>query len=302
MASMTGGQCGISTASVKGDGPICGEHTAALPCAAQAYSGAMDTADGAEATRALYERIQRRLSKLELAPRRAEELADATDAIRNIGKAVKKGLFYSPRTVTLDAIAMVLKTTPEWLLHEKGPEDIEDALLAKAALRLAGDPSRMPTPDESATPSGPTIREIDLHAGMGAGGVPAGQMVQIINSSTYAADAVRGHWVFPPYALAALGIDPNHADIVRGIGDSMEPDIRSGDWCVVDRRHRVPSPDGIYALWDGFSVVFKSLQLIPNSDPVAVRIMSKNSAYASYDRTLEEVAVIGRVVSVVRAL
>jgi phage repressor protein C with HTH and peptisase S24 domain len=248
----------------------------------------------------LLSRIDRRLLALGLSERAASLKArNKPDIIRNIRRAVEKSEPYDPRSGTIEALAPVLRTTTEWLVHGTGPEEISGAEAARGVLQIA---ERRARKAARGAADAHAIREIEIHAGMGGGGVPAREMAQIVGRESYAADAVRGYWVFPDHALRALGLDPSFADIVPGVGDSMEPDIRSGDWCVIDRRHRVPSPDGIYALWDGFSVVFKSLQLIPNSDPVSVRIISKNTAYESYERALEEVAVIGRVVSLVRAL
>lgn len=254
----------------------------------------MDAAD-------LLKRIDQRLAALGLTERAASlQAKKGPDTIRNIRRAVKKGEPYDPRAGTIEALAPVLRTTAEWLIHGTGPEQIGNGEAARNVLRLAE--KKAAKPAGKAQAGGRAIREIDIHAGMGGGGVPAQQMAQLVGGESYGADAVRDYWVFPEHALRSLGLDPSFADIVPGVGDSMAPDIRSGDWCVIDRRHRIPSPDGIYALWDGFSVVFKSLQIVPNSDPVQVRIISKNAAYESYERALDEVAIIGRVVSLIRAL
>ena len=41
-------------------------------------------------------------------------------------------------------------------------------------------------------------------------------------------------------------------------------------------------------------LVAKRLEHIPNSDPPVVRIISDNPRYGAYDRTAEEVSIIGR--------
>lgn len=303
MASIARTKCGIFTALVNRDHQSGGAYTAQTAGLSRAYSGPMKRI---EATKALWMRIQHRLDALSMTEREAGLQAKSADSLRNIRRAAEEERSYSPRADTLDAIAIALKTTAEWLLHGTGPEALADRDVARAAMRLATEnhtPRPRDIPTEAATEAPPgSIREIEIHAGMGGGGVPARQMAQMVGNESYGADAVRDYWVFPDHALRALRIDPDHADIVPGIGDSMEPEIRSGDWCVVDRRHRTPSPDGIYALWDGFSVVFKSLQIVPNSEPPRVRIISKNAAYPMDERALDEVAVIGRVVSLIRRL
>lgn len=245
----------------------------------------------------LLARIQRRLKAVGLTESAACNLAKKPDLIRNIRKAVRAKESYDPRAGSIEALAPVLRTTAEWLINESGPEEVAPAETARLALQ---DAERQATKTRPAEVKSKMIREVDIRAGMGGGGVPVAEMQQIIGTSSYATDAIRGHWTFPDYFLSAMGLDPRHTDIVEAEGESMMPDLWPGDRCVVDRRRRSPSPDGIYAIWDGFGVVIKALQIIPNSDPVAVRIISKNPAYATHERTLDEVAIIGKVVNVIR--
>lgn len=256
--------------------------------------------DEIAATRDLWERVKLRMAQLDLSLADIDRRVGKKDAVRNIKRAAEKGTKYDARGTRLSAIAAALRTTTDWLLYEIGPAEISEHEAAKATIENIAQEK----PSKRRLPGGQPghIRELDIHAGMGGGGVPAEEMRQIIGGESYGVDAVRDYWSFPPHALRAMGLDPEHADIVQGIGNSMEPDIRSGDWGVVDRRHRVPSPAGIYALWDGFNVVFKSLQLVPNTDPIRVRIISRNETYAMDELTLDEIAIIGRVVSLIRKL
>lgn len=84
--------------------------------------------------------------------------------------------------------------------------------------------------------------------------------------------------------------------IVECEGDSMEPRIRDGDFVFIDTSRREPSPPGIFALHDGFAQTLKKVELIPNSDPPRLRIIPENEKYATYERLLEEVNIIGRYV------
>lgn len=73
----------------------------------------------------LIERIEKRLAVVGLKPRRASELAGLSPSfVRDI----LDGSVRNPRGDTLAALAEVLKTTPEWLQHERGPEDADDEL------------------------------------------------------------------------------------------------------------------------------------------------------------------------------
>jgi phage repressor protein C with HTH and peptisase S24 domain len=82
-------------------------------------------------------------------------------------------------------------------------------------------------------------------------------------------------------------------------GDSMIPTLWPGQRCMVDTNDRIPSPPGVFVVWDGMGLVLKRLELIPGSgDPMRVRIMSDNPKYTAYERTLDEAHINGRVVGV----
>ena len=57
----------------------------------------------------------------------------------------------------------------------------------------------------------------------------------------------------------------------------------------------VPQPPGIFVLDDGMGLVAERLEHIPNSDPPAVRVISDNPLYPAYERTADEIRIIGRI-------
>jgi SOS-response transcriptional repressor LexA len=62
-------------------------------------------------------RIAERLEVLGISPRAASEMTGrGADVIRNIQRAASSGKPYHPRSDTIQVLASVLKTTPEWLL------------------------------------------------------------------------------------------------------------------------------------------------------------------------------------------
>ncbi|MEQ8332302.1 S24 family peptidase [Nisaea sp.] len=85
-------------------------------------------------------------------------------------------------------------------------------------------------------------------------------------------------------------------------GDSMEPVLCSGDKVMIDLSRTAPSPPGIFVLHDGIGLVAKQLEYIPNSDPPRVLIRSENPRYQTYERTVEEVNIVGRVIWFARSL
>ena len=57
-----------------------------------------------------------------------------------------------------------------------------------------------------------------------------------------------------------------------------------------------PSPLGIFILDDGVGLAAKRIEIIPSTTPQMLCISSKNLAYSSYQRRIDEVHIIGRVV------
>lgn len=85
-------------------------------------------------------------------------------------------------------------------------------------------------------------------------------------------------------------------------GDSMEPTLRSGDRVIVDTHDRLPSPAGIFVLWDGLGTVIKRVEHIQGSDPTTFHIISDNSLHRSYELRAEEAHIVGRVICLTRRL
>lgn len=141
------------------------------------------------------------------------------------------------------------------------------------------------------------IAEIDIRAGMGGGGVACAQNVTDEFGSTVAADDVKAIWDLPAeYLVHELRVAPGQARIVEVQGDSMEPTLRTGDRVMINLADQRPSPPGIFAVWDGFGVVVKRIEPIPNSEPPTLRLISDNAHHGVYERTIDEVNIIGRVV------
>ena len=118
------------------------------------------------------------------------------------------------------------------------------------------------------------------------------------------AETVVDKWRLPPmYLLDELGAShPGNLRIITVVGDSMSPTLEDGDKVMVDVEQTTPSPPGIFVVWDGLAVVCKRIEHIPGSDPIEVNIKSDNETYSTYSRTLEEAAIIGRVIWLSRKL
>ncbi len=142
---------------------------------------------------------------------------------------------------------------------------------------------------------GSTIFEIDVRAGAGGGGVPVEAFVHDDDGNSYAAEGVRAEWSLPDAVMREqLRAAPKNIRVFEVIGNSMEPRLCEGDRVFIDLRYSVPSPEGIFALWDGYGLVIKRLQIVMGSEPVRLRIISANASYAAYETALDDVKIIGR--------
>jgi transcriptional regulator with XRE-family HTH domain len=135
------------------------------------------------------------------------------------------------------------------------------------------------------------VRELDLRA---AAGLNSSAIEVFDGREGEATLAMHG---FPVEGFReTYGAPPAEVVIVPVVGDSMEPTLFSGQKVMAHTRDRVPSPPGIFVLWDGLGLVIKRVQYIPHSDPPRVRIASDNARYEPYERTLDEAHIMARVI------
>ena len=150
------------------------------------------------------------------------------------------------------------------------------------------------------------VHEVDARGGAGGGGQLVTEQQAILNEDNgqlEGGDGIIGSWAMPwDFVRSELRIDPDHARIISILGNSMEPTLKNGDRVLVDTNDKVPSPPGIFALWDGYGIVVKSVEHIHNSDPPAIRIISDNTTFSPYELVEDEANIIGRVRWCARAL
>lgn len=133
------------------------------------------------------------------------------------------------------------------------------------------------------TDSGVAIKLLPTHAGMGSGGTGEGDEGYV----TFSRDLIENELKAPADALLAIIAE----------GNSMEPDFFGGDQILVDTRRKSLSQPGAFCLWDLDGHVIKYLERIPNSDPPRVRVISvKADLYKPWERLVEEVSIVGKVV------
>jgi phage repressor protein C with HTH and peptisase S24 domain len=153
-------------------------------------------------------------------------------------------------------------------------------------IRPKSQPRRVEAEPGPSTPEGFTgIPEIDVRASAGPGALLDG------------IEETKDIWYFPdPVIRHEFRATAETLRIITIDGDSMEPELSSGDRIMVDVSQRIPVPPGIFVIWDGMGIVVKRIEHILSSDPPKLRIMSVNPDYETYERDAEEVHVIGRVV------
>lgn len=79
-------------------------------------------------------------------------------------------------------------------------------------------------------------------------------------------------------------------------GDSMEPTLYHNDMILVDTTKKLPSPPGIFVLFDGAGLVAKRVEYATRNEQARIRIIPDNPQYSSYERSVAETLIIGRVV------
>lgn len=185
----------------------------------------------------------------------------------------------APNSANLAKLATVLKRSAVWLRFGT-EETIADEL------------------DEFAREDMESVIEVDTRAGAGGGGFWSTENNET-NDVGYivSADVKKAEWMLPTmYLRQYLGIYSRNAKIIEIAGDSMAPTLMSGDRVIIDLSQRNPSPPGMFAIWDGVGVVCKRLELLTNTDPHRLMLISDNPKNLTYERTAEEVNIIGRVV------
>lgn len=162
------------------------------------------------------------------------------------------------------------KKVPAWLRY------VERALANAEGADHLEDDDRHFDPASDAV----MIAQLPTYAGMGGGGTGEGEMRMV---------------AFSRRLIEALGFLPDDMILVDVEGDSMEPEYKSGDQLLVNKRKRSLAQPGAFCIWDGDGYVVKYLQKVHGSEPPSIRVISGNSRYQPDVRTAEEVQIMGRV-------
>ena len=104
-------------------------------------------------------------------------------------------------------------------------------------------------------------------------------------------------WSLPEdYVRGELRADPSKICFLQVGGEAMSPTLSAGDRVMFDTSDNVPSPSGLFAVWNGVGLDVRRIELIPNSSPPLVRIKSDNPGHDDYERPLKDVTIVGRII------
>jgi phage repressor protein C with HTH and peptisase S24 domain len=125
------------------------------------------------------------------------------------------------------------------------------------------------------------IERLPTFAGAGGGGTGEGD---------------RQLRAFSSSLVRELGVEPGDLLMIEIEGDSLAPEYLSGDQMLVDKRRTSLAQPGAFCLWDGDGYVVKYLEKVAGSEPPKVRVISGNPRYSTFERLVEEVKLMGRIV------
>jgi phage repressor protein C with HTH and peptisase S24 domain len=190
-----------------------------------------------------------------------------------------------PSGTNLVRIARFLGVTELWLAEGRGPK-----------ARTAYDTPEFLAMTKQDRDQVAMIPEILVQAGMGDSGIP--------EIETFGSDTVKDNWGLPAdYVRGVLNVSlPTNLRVIGLKGDSMSPTLLSTDRAIVDIGDRTPSPPGIFALWDGYGVIVKRIEIVPKSKPPRIKVISDNTLHEPYELGHEDYSIVGRLLGFVRRL
>lgn len=205
---------------------------------------------------------------------------------------IMRGKMQSNRGITLSKLADAMGVDISDLLKNKARDHSSD-----------GRPNGLPSLPDYTPRDLPGVAEIDSVGGLGSGGEAVAEAFTAGKTDIISAEAVKDFWGLPDsYLIGELGMKLANVRILEVRGDSMEPTLHSSDRVMVNLADRIPTPEGLFAFFDGYGVAVKRLEIIPRADPPAILAIADNPKHTQRSYAFDEINIIGRVVWVARRM
>jgi phage repressor protein C with HTH and peptisase S24 domain len=94
----------------------------------------------------------------------------------------------------------------------------------------------------------------------------------------------------------SFGLSAKDAKIFRVTSDEMSPTLVCNDSVLVNVNSKLPTPPGIFLIFDGIGLTTRRIEYIGNPKKNCVRILTDNPRYSPDMRTLDDMLILGRVV------
>jgi transcriptional regulator with XRE-family HTH domain len=191
------------------------------------------------------------------------------------------------RGLTLADLAVKVGSTAQQIGRlEKGERRLTTDWMEKIALALDILPEDLMSPNHGERV---VIPEIAMHT-------IAGKQSLKTKSDVAESKDILSEWSLPKQLLANQIGSESTMRIIQVMGDSMIPEFNPGDRVMVNTADRMPSPPGVFVLWDGFGLIIKRCEMVPHSNPPRAVLSSANANYATYEMDVKELEIQGRVV------
>lgn len=107
-----------------------------------------------------------------------------------------------------------------------------------------------------------------------------------------------GEWIMPLQDFHQITFSaPKNIKMLKVVGDSMFPTLKSGDWVLADISQNNADIDGLYLIRMASGLAIKRLQIGLND----IQVVSDNSKYRPLTAAVGEINVIGRVIYTLNA-
>jgi len=105
-------------------------------------------------------------------------------------------------------------------------------------------------------------------------------------------------WVIPAEILSMRTSAPPSQIKIFSIKESfMEPEFRHGEHVLIDLSDKNPTPPGTFIISDGFGVMIRNCEYVPNSDPAEIRVSANSTNFQSQTLRAGDFKIIGRVIA-----